>query len=62
MPSPTPRVSVLITTRNGARTISDSLQSILTQDMPDFELVVAEEAGGAIDRAGTSPSAPVFPE
>jgi glycosyltransferase involved in cell wall biosynthesis len=44
MPSPTPRVSVLMTTRNGARTISDSLQSILTQDMPDFELVVVDDA------------------
>ena len=44
MPSPNPRVSVLMTTRNGARTISDSVQSILTQDMSDFELVVVDDA------------------
>ena len=44
MPSPNPRVSVLMTTRNGARTISDSVQSILSQDMSDFELVVVDDA------------------
>jgi glycosyltransferase involved in cell wall biosynthesis len=39
-----PRVSVLITTYDGARTISESIASILTQDMPDFELVVVDDA------------------
>jgi glycosyltransferase involved in cell wall biosynthesis len=40
----TPRVSVLMTTHDGARTISESIASILTQDMPDFELVVVDDA------------------
>src|SRR4051794_30488868 len=44
MPLPSPRVSVLMTTYNGVRTISDSLRSILTQDMPDFELIVVDDA------------------
>jgi glycosyltransferase involved in cell wall biosynthesis len=39
-----PRVSVLMTTHNGVRTISESIGSILAQDMPDFELVVVDDA------------------
>lgn len=33
-----------MTTHDGARTISESIASILTQDMPDFELVVVDDA------------------
>src|SRR5215212_1210690 len=39
-----PRVSVLITTHNGASTIAQSIGSILSQDMCDFELVVVDDA------------------
>jgi glycosyltransferase involved in cell wall biosynthesis len=33
-----------MTTHDGARTIGESIASILTQDMPDFELVVVDDA------------------
>lgn len=39
-----PRVSVLMTTRNGERTLRDSVASILAQRMADFELVVVDDA------------------
>jgi len=42
--SQVPRVSVLMTTYNGARTISDSVMSIATQEMTDFELIVLDDA------------------
>jgi glycosyltransferase involved in cell wall biosynthesis len=41
---PPPRVSVLMTTRNGARTIGESIASILAQTFEDFELVVVDDA------------------
>lgn len=44
MTASVPRVSVLMTTRDGAGTISESIASILTQDMPDFELIVVDDA------------------
>ena len=40
----TPRVSVLMTTYNGARTIRDSIDSVLRQSFTDFELVVVDDA------------------
>lgn len=39
-----PRVSVLMTTHDGGHTIRDSITSVLAQDMPDFELVVVDDA------------------
>ena len=39
-----PRVSVLMTIYNGARTIGASIASVLAQTMPDFELVVIDDA------------------
>ncbi|HEX3351061.1 MAG TPA: glycosyltransferase family 2 protein, partial [Acetobacteraceae bacterium] len=38
-----PRVSVLMTTRNGAGTIGESIGSVLAQDMADFELIVVDD-------------------
>lgn len=40
----TPRVSVLMTTWNGAAFLRDSLASVFAQTMPDFELVVVDDA------------------
>ncbi len=39
-----PQVSVLMTTRNGAAWIGQSLQSVLTQTLDDLELVVVDDA------------------
>lgn len=39
-----PRVSVLMTTHNGERTIRDSIASILGQEMVDLELIVVDDA------------------
>ena len=39
-----PRVSVLMTTYNGARFIAESIDSILTQTWQDFELIVVDDA------------------
>lgn len=44
MITPIPRVSVLMTTRDGAGTIGESIASILTQTMRDFELIVVDDA------------------
>jgi GT2 family glycosyltransferase len=38
-----PRVSVLMTTRNGARFIRDSIDSVLAQTLTDFELVIVDD-------------------
>src|SRR5437763_2619882 len=38
-----PRVSVLITTYNGANTIGLSIASILNQEMRDFELIIVDD-------------------
>ncbi len=38
-----PRVSVLMTTYNGARTIGESIASVLAQSFADFELVVVDD-------------------
>ena len=38
-----PRVSVLMTTRNGAAWIGESLASVFAQDFGDFELVVVDD-------------------
>lgn len=40
----TPRVSVLLTTHNGAATIGASIASIRAQTLTDFELVVVDDA------------------
>ncbi|HEX6547444.1 MAG TPA: glycosyltransferase family A protein [Candidatus Dormibacteraeota bacterium] len=39
-----PRFSVLLPTRNGGRFLRDCIASVLGQDDPDFELVVADNA------------------
>lgn len=41
--APAPRVSVLMTTHNGAPLIAESLDSILAQRFRDFELVVVDD-------------------
>ena len=38
-----PRVSVLITTYNGASTVAQSIASILDQEMCDFELIIVDD-------------------
>lgn len=38
-----PRVSVLITTRNGAATVGDTLRSVLAQSFADFEVVAVDD-------------------
>jgi GT2 family glycosyltransferase len=40
---PTPRVSVLMTTYNGAATIGASIDSVLAQSFRDFELLVVDD-------------------
>jgi GT2 family glycosyltransferase len=40
---PTPRVSVLMTTYNGAATIGASIDSILAQSFRDFELLIVDD-------------------
>jgi GT2 family glycosyltransferase len=42
--APAPRVSVLMTTRNGAAFIRDSIDSVLAQTLPGFELIVVDDA------------------
>ena len=42
-----PRVSVLVTTRDGAATIGESLDSVFRQTMADFELLVVDD--GSVD-------------
>ncbi|HZF74385.1 MAG TPA: glycosyltransferase family 2 protein [Acetobacteraceae bacterium] len=44
VPSPAPRVSVLVTTHNGAPWLGATLDSVLAQDFRDFELVVVDDA------------------
>lgn len=39
-----PRVSILIPTYNYARFISEALQSILSQDFTDFEVIISDDA------------------
>lgn len=50
-PLAVPRVSVLMTTYNGERTLADSVASILAQRMTDFELVVVDDASSDETRA-----------
>ena len=38
------RVSVLLTTHNGAAFLRETLDSVLSQDFPDFEVVVVDDA------------------
>jgi hypothetical protein len=38
-----PRVSVLMTTYNGARYIAESIRSVLAQDFADFEFVIVDD-------------------
>lgn len=42
-----PKVSVIVPTFNCAQTIDDTMQSVLSQDYPDFELLVID--GGSTD-------------
>lgn len=42
MTSDFPRVTVCVPVRNGARTISRTLDSILAQDYPNFEIIVSD--------------------
>ncbi len=42
--SAAPRVSVLLTTRNGAGLLRETLDSVLAQTLADFELVVVDDA------------------
>jgi glycosyltransferase involved in cell wall biosynthesis len=39
-----PKVSILIPTRNYARYLSEALDSVLTQDFPDYEVLIADNA------------------
>jgi glycosyltransferase involved in cell wall biosynthesis len=41
---PPPKVSILIPTRNYARYLMEALDSVLMQDFPDFEVLVADNA------------------
>lgn len=41
--SPAPRISVLMTTYNGAQFIRDSIDSVLAQTLADFELIVVDD-------------------
>jgi glycosyltransferase involved in cell wall biosynthesis len=43
MPDPVPRVSVLMTTYNGAAFIRQSIDSVLGQSFGDFELIVVDD-------------------
>src|SRR5260370_39420585 len=43
MPAPEPRVSVLMTTYNGAAFIRQSINSVLGQSFRDFELIVVDD-------------------
>lgn len=44
------RVSVLMTTYNGARTIGESIASVLAQSLADFELVVVDDCSTDMTR------------
>lgn len=52
LPSPAPKVSVIVAARNEARNIREALSSLLQLDYPDYELIVvddrSEDATGAI--------------
>jgi glycosyltransferase involved in cell wall biosynthesis len=41
---PAPRLSIIVATRNAARTFERCLRSIMRQDFPDWELLVADGA------------------
>ena len=45
--SPTPRLSVVVPAYNNGRTLAETLRSILDQDVPGLEVVVADHASGA---------------
>ncbi len=45
-----PRISVIVCSRNGARTIRDCLEGILRLDYPDYEAIVVND--GSIDGTG----------
>lgn len=42
-PDPPPRISVIVCTRNGDRTLPACLQSLLAQNYPDFEVLVIDD-------------------
>ncbi len=48
---PWPRVSVIVCTRNGQRTIRDCLEGLQRLKYPDFEVVIVDD--GSIDRTAT---------
>lgn len=39
-----PRVSMIMPVHNGARWLTDAIDSVLTQDFPDFELILVDDA------------------
>lgn len=59
-PAPAPRISVIVCTRNGARTLGECLDSLQTLDYPDYEVLVIDDgstdatAGIATSRAFAS--------
>ena len=50
LPGDVPRVSILVPARNEERTIAACVQSLLSQDYPDFEILVLDDASE--DRTG----------
>ena len=50
MPDRPPRVSVLVPARNEEANIGDCVRSLLSQDYPDFEVIVLDD--GSRDRTG----------
>ncbi len=55
VPSITPRVSILVPTRNEAKTVVQAVRSLLDQDYPDFEVLVLDDASndGTAERLAT---------
>ena len=49
-PAEWPQVSVVVAARNEARNIEEALQSVLNQDYPQLEIIVADDR--STDRTG----------
>ena len=50
MPDHPPRISILVPARNEEANIGDCVRSLLSQDYPDFEVIVLDD--GSRDRTG----------